>query len=125
VTWFFAAPAPAGAVVIDDGEIREHEWMTPAGALERRDAGDIEIAPPTFVSLFELSQWSSTDDALAAVAARTPERFATRIAVQAEGPVALWHGDAGWPQGDASAEGGRHRLAMARGGPWRYERHAG
>ena len=29
-TWFFLAPAPAGAVVIDDGEIRDHFWARPA-----------------------------------------------------------------------------------------------
>src|SRR4051794_34417006 len=39
-TWFFLAPAPEGTVVIDDGEIREHEWIHPREAVARRDAGE-------------------------------------------------------------------------------------
>jgi 8-oxo-dGTP pyrophosphatase MutT (NUDIX family) len=121
LTWFFLAAAPESKVVIDDGEILEHAWMGPTEALGRRDAGEIEIAPPTFVSLFELASWPTVADALAAVRVRTPERFATRISVQESGPVALWHGDVGWEAGDAALDGPRHRLTMARDG-WRYER---
>ena len=28
-TWFFAAPAPAGEITIDGGEIHDHAWMAP------------------------------------------------------------------------------------------------
>ena len=121
LTWFFVAGAPPERVVIDQGEIRDHAWMSPAGALARRDASEIELAPPTFVSLFELAQWSSVDEVLAAVRGRTPERFETRISVQDDAPVAMWHGDAGYEASDASFGGARHRLSMAKGG-WRYER---
>ena len=121
LTWFFLAPAPSTEVVIDHGEIREHAWMSPTEALRRRDEGEIELAPPTFVSLFELAQWSDVEQALAAVRARTLEHFATHIAMEDGGPVALWHGDAGWEAGDASIPGGRHRLSM-HGPDWRYER---
>jgi 8-oxo-dGTP pyrophosphatase MutT (NUDIX family) len=121
LTWFFLAGAPGGDVVVDQGEILDHAWMSPTEALERRDAKDIELAPPTFVSLFELARWSSVDEALGAVGARAPERFSTRISVQDGGPVALWHGDAGYDAGDASLPGSRHRLSMS-GEGWRYER---
>ncbi len=121
VTWFFLAAAPSERVVIDEGEILEHAWMSPAQALARRDAGEIEIAPPTFVSLFELARWPRVGEALAAARARTPERFTTRIAVTPEGPIALWHGDAGYDTGEAEVSGPRHRLVMQKAG-WRYER---
>jgi 8-oxo-dGTP pyrophosphatase MutT (NUDIX family) len=121
LTWFFLADAPAGDVVIDQGEIHEHAWMSPAEALRRRDAAEIELAPPTFVSLFELSRWSSVEEALGAVRDRTPERFETRISVQEGSPIALWHGDAGYAAGDAALSGARHRLSMVKSG-WRYER---
>ncbi len=49
------------------------------------------------------------------------ERFATHIAVGGDGPVALWHGDAGFETSDASVPGARHRLSMF-DGDWRYER---
>jgi 8-oxo-dGTP pyrophosphatase MutT (NUDIX family) len=121
LTWFFAAAAPSGEVVIDDGEIKEHDWMQPGQALERRDAGDIELAPPTFVTLFELARCGDLAAALTMAGDRTPERFQTQIVVTDDGPVALWHGDAGYEAKLHDAPGARHRLSMRRGG-WRYER---
>jgi 8-oxo-dGTP pyrophosphatase MutT (NUDIX family) len=120
-TWFFLAPAPAADVVIDGGEIREHAWMRPPDALWRREAGEIEIAPPTWVTLHTLSRWETVGQAMAAVRELEPEHFETRVAVEAGGPTALWHGDAGWETGDADAAGPRHRLRMHADG-WSYER---
>jgi ADP-ribose pyrophosphatase YjhB (NUDIX family) len=121
LTWFFLAEAPAGAVEIDRGEIHDHEWMRPTDALRRRDAGEIELAPPTVVTLHEISSHSRVCDALDATAARTPERFATRISVVDDRPVALWHGDAGYESSEANTPGPRHRLRMS-AAEWRYER---
>ncbi len=121
LTWFFLAAAPAGQITVDGGEIHEHLWMRPGAALIRRDAGEIELAPPTWVTLHELCGFDRVEDALAATRSREPERFETHICVEAQGPTALWHGDAGWEIGDASRPGDRHRLAMHAGG-WRYER---
>lgn len=121
LTWFFAAAAPAGSVTIDQGEIHESRWMSARAALDRRDAGEIEVAPPTFVTLFELAGWHDVGSALASLRARVPERFATRIAVKDEGPIALWHGDAGYGDGDPDANGPRHRLSMSQR-IWQYER---
>lgn len=121
LTWFFLAHAPRDEVVIDDGEIRDHAWMSPAEAMRRRNAAEIELAPPTWVTLNELARWPSAADAISAAAARAPERFATHIAVGGDGPVALWHGDAGWETSDANVPGARHRLSMF-DGDWRYER---
>ena len=123
LTWFFIAQATAGTVRIDHGEIHDHAWMRPGDALARRDAGEIELAPPTFVTLHELAETATAQAALDAVRARTPEHFTTRISVTDEGPVALWHGDAGYVASDASLAGPRHRLCMGEN-PWRYERGA-
>jgi 8-oxo-dGTP pyrophosphatase MutT (NUDIX family) len=121
LTWFFAARAPHGKVEIDDGEIRAHAWMRPAEALARRDANEIELAPPTFVTLHQLARYAVVGDALAAARAWTPERYTTRIAKGPDGMIALWHGDAGYESSNPSAAGARHRLSMAKSG-WRYER---
>jgi ADP-ribose pyrophosphatase YjhB (NUDIX family) len=121
LTWFFVAAAPEGEVVIDDGEIHEHEWLSPEEALRRRDALEIELAPPTFVTLKTLAQWTRVEEALAAVERRENEFFETRIGVTDDGPVALWHGDAGYEATDAAATGARHRLSMAKD-RWHYER---
>ena len=121
LTWFFLAAAPDAEITIDGGEIREHAWMKPLEALEQRDAGKIELAPPTWVTLSQLAGHANVGDALAAASAAAPERFETHIAVEDEGPVAMWHGDAGWADHDSTRPGGRHRLIM-HGSQWRYER---
>ena len=121
LTWFFLTAAPPGDVVIDGGEIHEQGWMRPADALRRRDAQEIELAPPTWVTLYELSSWTCVEEALAAARGRTPERFETHIVMEADDPVALWRPDAGWRDGDLAKPGRRHRLSMNEA-RWSYER---
>ena len=118
---FFLAEAPPSKVVIDGGEIHQQDWMQPADALCRRDSQEIELAPPTWVTLHELSSWNCVDEALAAARRRTPARFETHIVVAADDPVALWRPDAGWRDGDLAKPGRRHRLSMNEA-CWRYER---
>jgi len=121
LTWFFIAPAPEGEVVIDRGEIHDSAWMRPAEALRRRDALEIELAPPTWVTLDNLSRYENVAAALADARSREPETFTTRIGRVEGGMTAMWHGDAGYEDGDPSRPGARHRLWMMDNG-WRYER---
>lgn len=115
-TWFFAAEAPDEEVRIDDGEIVRHEWMTPTEAMRRRDAGEIELIAPTWVTLHTIRSFSTVAGALAGLHRRRPRRYETRIGSGEHGPVSLWHGDAGYATGDVSATGPRHRLEMTPGG---------
>jgi len=111
-TWFFAAEAPAEEVRIDDGEITHHEWMTPAGAMQRRDAGEIELIAPTWVTLHTLGGYSTVAGALDGLGRRRPRRYEPRLGTGEHGPVSMWYGDAGYATGDASVPGPRHRLEM-------------
>ena len=111
-TWFFAARAPAEEVRIDDGEIVHHEWMTPADAMQRRDAGEIELIAPTWVTLHTIEGFATVADTLAGLARRRPRRYETRISDGEHGPISMWHGDAGYATGDASVPGPRHRLEI-------------
>lgn len=120
-TWFFLAPAPDGDVTVDGGEIRDHRWVAPADALEQRDRGEIELAPPTWVTLWHLARHDSVGAALAAAQMSHPERYETRVAKVGDVLAALWAGDAGYETGDGDADGSRHRLLMP-DGPWIYER---
>jgi 8-oxo-dGTP pyrophosphatase MutT (NUDIX family) len=122
LTWFFVARPNQGRVSIDDGEIKESLWMSPVEALRRQSEQEIELAPPTFVTLSGLASFSNVDQALREIESRTPERFQTQIGVSDVGPVAMWHGDAGYESGDPAAVGALHRLTMVKGGRWRYER---
>ncbi len=120
-TWFFVAPAPSGAVTVDDGEIREHRWVSPAAALAQRDAGEIELAPPTWITLHALAGHATMAAAIDAAAGRDPDVFVTRFGATDDGLVTMWAGDAGYETSDPTVAGARHRLVMA-DGAWRYER---
>ena len=122
-TWFFlvAVPAGAGEIVVDGGEIGDHVWTTPATALARHAAGEIDLAPPTWVTLHRLAESTDVSSAVAAARAGDVEHFATRIGGIDDDLVAVWDPDAGYETGDLSLPGPRHRLVMATGG-WKYER---
>lgn len=124
-THFFATASPVAdlAVTVDGGEVDDHAWMRPGAALARRDAQEIELSPPTWITLAELARHDDVAGALAAFAAREPERFATRIAFIGDQVLALYDGDGAYEGGDPEAPGPRHRLWMAADG-WRYERDA-
>lgn len=122
-TWFFlAAVDEVAAVVVDRVEIHEHRWLTPAAAMAARNAAEIELAPPTYTTLWWLSQQRDSRTALAAAADQEPGRFETHVApAQGGHPMAtLWAGDAGYEDGDALRPGPRRRLVMDPAG-WRVE----
>jgi len=75
LTWFFVARPREGDVAIDDGEIKESLWMSPEEALRRQNVKEIELAPPTYVTLSELSAFGDVDAALSAIRDRTLERW--------------------------------------------------
>lgn len=114
-TFFFATRLDdaAGTVTVDEGEITEHEWMRPDDALARRDAGEIELAPPTWMTLYRLNGFGDVTAALTALTATEPTFYETHMARTNDGPVAMWEGDAGYEDVDPSRPGPRHRLTMA------------
>ena len=116
-TWFFAARAGAEAVRIDDGEIKAHQWIRPADALARQKDGDIDLVPPTWVTLHHLGLHTPVDTLLRQLRTRPPRYYETRLAKRMDGVrVAMWEGDAGYADWDADREGARHRLAMPEDG---------
>ncbi len=123
-TWFFVCRAPvgeAGVVTIDHGEIHDDEWVGPGAMIERAHAGEIQLAPPTIVTLHDLAEHDTVDAVLAAAAASVPERYVTRIGHTDEGMVTMWHGDAGYDSGDVERPGPRHRVVLG-ADDWRFER---
>lgn len=122
-TWFFVVSLGDSLdVVIDHGEIREHRWLPPAEAIALRQAGEWELAPPTFTTLWWLGRYGTAGDAVEAAAAAEPGRFETRVVLSPEGGLGatLWAGDAGYETGDMSVPGPRRRLVMDPTG-WRVE----
>jgi hypothetical protein len=119
-TWFFVGAAPEGRVVIDDGEIHEHVWIRPAVAIARREAGEIELIPPTWVTLHQLADAPSTAAVCADARARDPQIYRTHITRVDGGIASIWQGDAAYDDLDTEKPGPRNRLLMLDSG-WRLE----
>ena len=114
-TWFFVAHWGGDDVRIDGHEIVDYRWMTPEGAI----AEQLQMAPPTIVSLHELAEAGS----FAATRRTEYPRWVTRPTKSSNDvPVLLWHGDAGYETLDAELPGPRNRLWYPADGPWTYER---
>lgn len=120
-TWFYIAAATDDEVEVDGGEIHAHEWMQPGKALAAQKAGEIELPPPTFVTLLKLSAYGTTTEALAAISPQPPEIFVPRYHHIEGGTCSLYEEDAGYESGNVNEAGPRHRLYMIEGS-WRYER---
>jgi 8-oxo-dGTP pyrophosphatase MutT (NUDIX family) len=120
-TWFFLGAADATQVRVDGGEIHAHAWLSPEAALEARSKGEIELPPPTFVTLSTLLGRRSVADAVAVARAAAPLAYLPRVVRVDGGACSLYPADAGWEERDPVREGPRNRLWMLESG-WRYER---
>jgi 8-oxo-dGTP pyrophosphatase MutT (NUDIX family) len=126
-TWFFVAAAHAGiAEAVADGvESDAVRWFRPADALAERAAGEIELAPPQYVSLLRFVEYPTAAAALAGVAAATPIDFIPRFRfLDGGGAICIYEDDVAWDDlGRVDDTGPRHRLIMAPDTDWVYERH--
>jgi 8-oxo-dGTP pyrophosphatase MutT (NUDIX family) len=50
-THFFLARASEGEVVVDGGEIHEHEWLAAAEVIARRDRGEVDLYETRWVTV--------------------------------------------------------------------------
>jgi 8-oxo-dGTP pyrophosphatase MutT (NUDIX family) len=113
-TWFFLAPLDQDdEIVIDGGEILNYQWIRPSDAHEKHAAGEIDLAPPTWITLHQLAQYEQMADLMAFLKDEPAKYYETRIVKNGAGErVALWSGDTAYESGDADTEGDRHRLIL-------------
>jgi ADP-ribose pyrophosphatase YjhB (NUDIX family) len=119
--WYFATDAQSDTVEVDGEEIHEHQWIPPREALAVHRAGEIDLPPPTWVTLYQLSGYRTVAEALVAAARGPVELFFPRFHVIADGACSLYAGDVAYDSGAIDQSGPRHRLWMLDSG-WRYER---
>ena len=113
-TWFFSCILETDQVIAVDGfEIQNHEWIQPAEALARHAAGEIDLAPPTWITLHQLALHGPAK-ALWQVLKDQPVRvYETRIRKdKADRRIALWAEDAAYAGGEVDQSGPRHRLVL-------------
>ncbi|HEX5614898.1 MAG TPA: NUDIX domain-containing protein [Acidimicrobiia bacterium] len=125
-TWFFAGPVAGGEEQADGSETDELRWFRPGDALDARAAGDIELAPPQYVTLLELCEFVDVDAALTAIASMPPIDYTPRfLFLDGGAAVCLYDGDVGYDDETRLEEPGpRHRLVMEPDG-WVYVTAAG
>jgi 8-oxo-dGTP pyrophosphatase MutT (NUDIX family) len=114
-TWFFLAILHDDQQVqVDGGEISAHRWLCPHRAFaESQDhREELRLMPPTYVSLIDIADFSSCDEARQAIGARESIIYEPRVVSVEDGLCFLYEGDSGYVDGSVDAEGNRHRTYM-------------
>jgi 8-oxo-dGTP pyrophosphatase MutT (NUDIX family) len=123
-TWFFAGPPidAAAHAVADGTESDAVRWIAPESALAERAAGQIDLAPPQYVTLLSLSRFDTVEEALTVLEAEEAIDFQPRFCfLDGGGAVCLYEGDIAFEDADRLTNPGpRHRLLMGDAG-WIYE----
>lgn len=124
-TWFFVGRAGDDhhLAKADGNESDAVRWLTPGQALAERLVGEIELAPPQFVTLLGLARFADVDDAIATISAEEPIDYRPRFHfLDGGGAIVTYDGDVAYDDFALLEERGpRHRLLMGREG-WIYER---
>lgn len=121
-TWFFAAVIDGVADVrIDNSEIVDYRWMTPAAALGLHVAGKLNLPAPTFVTLLGFKSTDSCARLVERLRGVEIQRFVPRLVPIDDGRCTLYEEDAGYETSDFHVPGAKHRLVM-KGTDWEYIR---
>jgi 8-oxo-dGTP pyrophosphatase MutT (NUDIX family) len=121
-TWFVVGPVRGGNEIADGAETEAVQWFTPAEALAARDEGEIELAPPQFVTLLVLREYDTVAGAMAGIAATEVAQFQPRLHFPEGGTaMCIYEGDVAYADiGFLDHDGPHHRLYMRGEGGWEY-----
>jgi 8-oxo-dGTP pyrophosphatase MutT (NUDIX family) len=120
---FIAQALPDQSVTIQAAEVAGYRWITAAEALRLHARGELELPPPTFVTLRALEPMRAVADARNQLG-KLPVHYVPRPQRVDDGLVYLYAEDAGYETGDLDAPGARHRLYVPKGKSgqsWRYD----
>jgi 8-oxo-dGTP pyrophosphatase MutT (NUDIX family) len=73
----------------DAKEVVDSDWWTAAETLERFQAGEIFLAPPTYITLMELQDLPTVDAVLAAGRLRQPPPIEPSVGTEPDGSLAI------------------------------------
>ena len=122
-TWFFVGPVAGGLEVADGSEMDAVRWFRPDEALAARAEGEIELAPPQFVTLLDLQAHDTVAGAMAAIAAEVAIDYLPLFHfIEGGGALCIYPEDVAYDDlSQLDAPGPRHRLNLANEG-WEYIR---
>jgi 8-oxo-dGTP pyrophosphatase MutT (NUDIX family) len=122
-TWFFVGEATGGVEMADGTETDRLHWFRPDEAFAARAAGDIELAPPQYVTLLWLRDYTTVAEAMRAAAEGDAVDFTPRFHfIEGDGAVCVYREDVAYDdRGRLDQTGPRHRLYLRDTG-WEYLR---
>jgi 8-oxo-dGTP pyrophosphatase MutT (NUDIX family) len=122
-TWFFVGPVAGGDEIADGAETEKLQWFRPDDALAARASGEIELAPPQYVTLLDLCAFGDVGGAMDAIANLTPVDYLPRFHfVEGGDAMCIYPEDVAYDDvAKLESPGPRHRLYL-RGGDWEYLR---
>jgi 8-oxo-dGTP pyrophosphatase MutT (NUDIX family) len=122
-TWFFVGEVAGGEAVADGTETDRLHWFRPDEAFAAREAGDIELAPPQFVTLLWLREHATVAAAVDAARDADAVDFTPRFHfIDGDGAVCVYRDDVAYDdRGRLDDPGPRHRLYLRDTG-WEYLR---
>jgi 8-oxo-dGTP pyrophosphatase MutT (NUDIX family) len=122
-TWFFVGEVAAGEAVADGTETDRLHWFRPDDAFAARNAGDIELAPPQWVTLLWLREHTTVAGALLAARDADVVDYTPRFHfIEGDGAVCVYREDVAYEDlGRLDDAGPRHRLYL-RETAWDYVR---
>jgi 8-oxo-dGTP pyrophosphatase MutT (NUDIX family) len=119
-TAFFLADGADLDVEVDGEEMDAHQWGAAADFVRAHCSGELALMPPTLVTLSELSQCATVEEARSFYASREIPDIHPKLADHQGAVCMLYGGDAGYCQQDPEAAGPRNRCYLENG-VWRYE----
>ncbi len=120
-TRFFLARAPScQSAEHDNTESTEGAWTSAAAAIERYRAREIELLPPTLISLERVLPYASVEEALEGARGEPVVTVMPRIASRDDTLTMLYPGDADYESGEAGdpADGRTIDRLLLRDGLW-------
>tara|TARA_R110002111_G_scaffold123405_3_gene187446 strand:- start:433 stop:1161 length:729 start_codon:yes stop_codon:yes gene_type:complete len=113
-TWFFLAPLDDDdEIQVDGGEILKYQWIRPADAHTKHAAGEIDLAPPTWITLYQLAQYERMNELMSFLRDEPAKYYETKILKNGAGErVVIWSGDSAYESGNTDEQGDRHRLIL-------------
>jgi len=123
-TWFFVGEVTGGEEVADGIETDRLHWFRPADAFAARAAGEIELAPPQYVTLVWLRDHGSVAAVINAANAGEIVDYTPRFHfLEGEGAVCIYNEDIAYDDRDRLDDPGpRHRLYLRNNAAWEYLR---
>ena len=112
-TWFFIAQLESNASIeIDNQEIQDFQWITPAAAIELHYQGKLPIMPPTFKSLFEIQSANNSRELIHHCRAQPSYKYFPKVIEHEDTHVILYNNDSGYDDADPSKKEKLDRISF-------------